>query len=625
MSRLWSVLPLLVAVSCTQPNVTPRSSGSVAVSNDDALLFVVDADHDLLVVIDTKTRSVLRQTPVGRQPERVMVAPDGAVFVSSRGARTVSRLSKGGEVVEATATVGAEPVGLALSADQSQLLVANSRSGTVSMLDAKTLQVRREVEVGGQPWAVTAAPDGRRVYVSDFTNGAVRVADLDRGGQVSLTLEQPAEAECAFGTVATRTPNQAADVVLSPEGDRVYVAHVQSRTGQLGAMVQNSLRLAVAPALSTIETSSDTVRRDVARNTNALINGGAAPEVDFPAAFLSTNLDEGCNETRVNSGMDAPSSLVVDGRGEWIFVADHNSNSVAVVSATGRVDERYRVPARGISDVVRVGARPTGIAVAGDLRTAWVHNALDYTVSVVETVDGALTETHVIPFGRSTLPAEVERGRRLFYSAVDARMTEPEFGGVSCSSCHPNGGADGLSWVLPEQDLNPWQTQRTLPARNTPPLWGVTTTAPYHWDGALADLPAFSTRMVTQMGGRGVSRSDVTDLSAYMGTVSPPDNPASGRLAPGLVARGEALFAERCESCHKGAALTDGLAHQTLSAVSMDTPSLRGVFATAPYLHDGTAQSLRQVITTRSSLAQHDQRGLSPADLEALEAFVTTR
>lgn len=630
MSRLWSVPLLLAAISCTPPNVTPRSSGSMAVSNDDALLFVVDADHDVLVVIDTQTRQVLRQTPVAHQPERVLVAPDGSLYVSSRGSRTVSRLSAGGEVVEVSATVGAEPVGLALSADKTQLVVANSMSGTVSMLDAKTLQVRREVEVGGQPWAVTAAADGRRLYVTDFTSGALRVVDLDRGGKVALTLEQPAQAECAFGTVATRTPAQAADVVLSPEGDRVYVAHVQSRTGSLGNQVgtqqQNSLRLAVAPALSTIDTANDQVKQDVAR-TSAGLTTTSAPSVDFPAAFLSTNLDQGCQETRVNSGMDAPSSLVVDGMGQWIFVADHNSNSIAVVSAVGRTDPSYRVPERGISDVVRVGARPTGIAVAGDLKTAWVHNALDYTVSVVETVDGQLTQTHVIPFGRPTLPPEVERGRRLFYSAVDARVTEPEFGGVSCSSCHPNGGADGLSWVLPQQTFNSWDVPRTAVARNTPPLWGVGTTAPYHWDGALADLPAFSSRMVTQMGGRGITTTDVRDLTAYMGTVSPPDNPAAGRLAPGLIARGETLFAARCQSCHVGASLTDGLSHRTtLSNVPLlDTPSLTGAFATAPYLHDGTAPTLRGVLTNRLTIIEHDQRSLSSADLEAIEAFVQTR
>ena len=84
----------------------------------------------------------------------------------------------------------------------------------------------------------------------------------------------------------------------------------------------------------------------------------------------------------------------------------------------------------------------------------------------------------------------------------------------------------------------------------------------------------------------------------------------------------------RCQSCHAGAMLTDGKPHATqlYDVGSLDTPSLKGVFATAPYLHDGSARSLRQVFTTPgTSMREHDQRGLSAADLEALEAFVSTR
>lgn len=629
--RLVSLVAVvLFAASCTQSTVVPKSSGSIAVSHDDALLFVADADHDRLNVIDTATRTVVRQTAVGRAPERVLVAPGGAVYVSSRGARTVSRLTADGAGVEVTATVGAEPVGLALSTDLKQLYVANSMSGTISILDATTLEPRREVTVGGQPWALTAAPDGRRVYVTDFGNGTVRVLDLETSALTTLTLTQPTQAECAFGDIPTRTPAQAADVILSPEGDRVYVAHVQSRTG-LDRGFNQSLRLAVAPAMSTIDTSSDTVWQDTGRRMDPITSEATNELPPYPPALLGTNLDEGCQEIGGSTGMDAPSSLVVDGLGQWIFVADHNSNSVAIVSAEGRTSPEYRVPSRGIADVVRVGARPTGIAVAGDLRRAWVHNALDYTVSLIENRNGHLEETAVIPFDRTPLPQDVDRGRRLFYSAVDPRLTQPEFGGVSCSSCHPEGRTDGLSWVLPEPGawVNPWDPPTSrVTARNTPVLWGVTNTAPYHWDGALADLPAFSSRMVSQMGGVGLSGRDVTDLSAFLATVPLPDNPAAGRLAPGLIARGEALFNERCTSCHAGEALTDGLTHAsgTWSAERIDTPSLRGVFASAPYLHDGSRPTLHAVLADpQPTIVAHDQRALGTADLEALEAFLATR
>ncbi len=613
-----AAVSLIALFGCTRTDVTPRSSGSLAISRDDALLFVADADHDRLTVINTATKQVVGHTPVGTRPERVLVAPDGAVYVSNRGSRSVSRLSADGMHVEATSTVGAEPVGLSLTPDGKRLLVANSMSGSLSVLDAQTLEPQAQLQVGGQPWAVTVLGDGHRAYVTDFASGEVKLADLDTGGVTqSVELTQATSAECPNGVAPARQPAQAADVILSPEGDRAYVAHVQSRTnGTFGQ--QTSLSFAVAPALSTIDTTQNTTFQE--QQNSGL---GDDPNSGFPAALLATNLNQACQWVNHNSGMDAPSSLVVDGMGEWIFVADHNSNAIAVVSSTRRNDVRFRVPERGIADVVAVGARPTGIAVSGDLKKAYVHNALDYTVSVVENVGGKLTTSATIPFAQSDLAPEVDRGRRLFYSAVDPRVTQPELGGVSCSSCHPEGRTDGLTWVLPSATGNWWEQTASDP-RNTPALWGVTHTAPYHWDGSSTDLSAFSTGMVTQMGGGGLDARDVNDLTAFMSTLKVPDHPALGAQAPGLIARGQQLFAASCANCHSGDQLTDGLKHPagTYGPLELDTPSLRGAFATAPYLHDGSAPTLRHVLTGYAQVQGHDQSALSSADLEALEAYV---
>lgn len=612
----------LLSLACPpNPTVVAKSSGSIGISGDDLLLFVADADHDRITVIDTQRRQVVGQTAVGSQPERVLVAPSGAVYVSNRGSRSVSRLSADGLHVEATATVGAEPVGLALSVDGKQLLVANSMSGTVSVLDPATLEVRDELTVGGQPWAIAPLANGQKAYVTDFTGGTVRIVDFTaRSSSFTVQMSQPPEAECATGAMQ-RTPAQAADVILSPDGERAYVAHVQSRTGTTGfGGVPQSLALAVAPALTTIDTGSD--RPFMEQRSDGVTSTPARQ--DFPSALLATNLDQACQTVSRGSNMDAPSSLVVDGLGNWIFVADHNSNAVAVVSATRRDDLSFRVPDRGIADVIRVGSRPTGIAVSADLRHAYVHNALDYSVSFIASSGGELSEEWVVHFAGSDLPPDVERGRRLFYSAVDPRVTQPELGGVSCSSCHPDGRTDALTWVLPT--ARPWDN---LPAhRNTPTLWGVTRTAPYHWNGASADLSVFSTGMVGQMGGSGVDQRDVQDLTAYMATIAVPDNPKAGATAPGLLARGQQVFDLACAGCHSGELLTDRRSHPAASgdAVMLDTPSLRGVFATGPYLHDGSAPTLRSVITTRwPSITEHDQTRLSSADLEALEAFVNVQ
>jgi cytochrome c peroxidase len=51
----------------------------------------------------------------------------------------------------------------------------------------------------------------------------------------------------------------------------------------------------------------------------------------------------------------------------------------------------------------------------------------------------------------------------------------------------------------------------------------------------------------------------------------------------------------------------------------LDTPTLRGLWRTAPYLHDGSAATLRDVLTARNPMDQHGRtRALAPAQLDDL-------
>ena len=60
----------------------------------------------------------------------------------------------------------------------------------------------------------------------------------------------------------------------------------------------------------------------------------------------------------------------------------------------------------------------------------------------------------------------------------------------------------------------------------------------------------------------------------------------------------------------------NGQAH---TACDFDTPTLRGVFATAPYFHDGSARTLLDVVKRLPSSA-----GLEPADQADLVEYIQT-
>lgn len=54
-----------------------------------------------------------------------------------------------------------------------------------------------------------------------------------------------------------------------------------------------------------------------------------------------------------------------------------------------------------------------------------------------------------------------------------------------------------------------------------------------------------------------------------------------------------------------------------------DTPSLIELWRTAPYLHDGSAATLRDVITVHNSENQHGQTShFAPSDTDALCAYL---
>jgi mono/diheme cytochrome c family protein len=136
--------------------------------------------------------------------------------------------------------------------------------------------------------------------------------------------------------------------------------------------------------------------------------------------------------------------------------------------------------------------------------------------------------------------------------------------------------------------------------------------------------------------------AELDALAAYVRSlvgfgVSPHRAP-DGSLTP-AAARGKALFDDAgCASCHSGPGFTDsafGALHDvgTLGVGSgqanggaltgLDTPTLRGLWATAPYLHDGSAATLADVVGPRNPTGQHGPTHLmTAAERQDLVAYL---
>jgi DNA-binding beta-propeller fold protein YncE len=211
-----------------------------------------------------------------------------------------------------------------------------------------------------------------------------------------------------------------------------------------------------------------------------------------------------------------------------------------------------------------------------------------------------------------TLPPEVEEGRKLFLSARDGRMST---GGssISCSTCHPGGRTDGLTWQFEDHP------------RQTPTLAGlISETTPVSW---FDDVPTVADEVILtsqgRMGGDGLSDQEAANVAAFIDWVRPVDNSRSDVLS--LEAElGQALFEDEtvgCSKCHGGPQLTDNTIHQ-VNGVPVRTPKLRGIGATAPFLHDGSAPTLRDVVEISNSINMGNLKWLTDEDLDHLVAYL---
>jgi cytochrome c peroxidase len=61
-------------------------------------------------------------------------------------------------------------------------------------------------------------------------------------------------------------------------------------------------------------------------------------------------------------------------------------------------------------------------------------------------------------------------------------------------------------------------------------------------------------------------------------------------------------------------------------SVKLDTPGLAELWRTAPYLHDGSAARVREVVTTRNREDRHGKTSrLSSEDIDALVEYLLSR
>ncbi|MFI5459739.1 MAG: cytochrome c peroxidase [Isosphaerales bacterium] len=554
-----------------------------------------------------------------------------------------------------------QPVALTCADGGKTVLVANRRSGSLSVIDAASRRVVAEHDVGRGLADLAVLPDGRHLLAVDQAANELLLIDYrDRSIQVvdrvklspdpvrlvvssdgcscivaSLWSRRLTFAGLASGTPAGGHPALSiagtVDLPFCPHelatfGDGAKLLVAEAFGGRLAVIdtrrraiesvrslpAHNIRGLALAPDGNTLviahqvlnrlaQTSLDDVHWGMlVRNQLRVLQTDILLRPDAALLDGSRLFDLG----DVGYAAGDPAALAFDIHGNLI-VALAGVDEVAIAASPEQGPRR-----------IAVGRRPTAVAPSPDGSFVYVAGTLDDTVSLVEIVSGQRPAT--ISLGPRPEPTATDRGERLFYSA---KLSHD--GWMSCHTCHTGGHTNNLlSDTLGDGSYG-------APKR-VPSLLGVSATGPWTWTGSIARLEDQVRKSIaTTMHGPKPADSQVADLTAFLGSLAPPPPSVTGGSpvdSPTLVRGREVFQARKCASCHVPPEYTSperydvGLTDE-VGNHEFNPPSLRGVSLRDALLHDGRSRSLDEVFQK-----ERHPRGLvlTPQEIADLVAFLKT-
>jgi cytochrome c peroxidase len=574
-------------LSSAPPRVEPhRSPVDVAVLPDGRRALTANHTADSASLVDLAAGTVLAEQPCGRKPAAVACSADGrraAVSNLWSGTLTLLDVRDTSLHVAATVPVGAQPRGLVFAPDGSSLYVAAAGANEVVQLDWQTHRVLRRWPAPTEPRRLALTGDGRFLAAASGRSAQVRCWDTRTGKQLwERTVVD------AFNLDG---------LTFSPDGKELVAAHMHDRHHAIAA---NNIEQgwALANRLCRMTVVPD-------------------PQIDYWQLAL---------DTRGKAVGDA-CAAAFSAAGDWLAVAAAGTHelllfkSAAVPWSNGEPGDFLDVDLdlnTGKYRRVPLGGRPLAVRFA-DRDRAVVANYLLDAVQVVDARAGKLVRQ--IALGVPAHPSLARRGEAIFFDA--ARSHHQWF---SCHSCHPDGHTCARAFDTLNDDSygNP---------KMTPTLRGVSRTGPWTWHGWQNDLGQAVEKSLTEtLFGPRPSADDVKAVVAYLETLDHPPNPhrgPDGSLGE-AARRGEAVFRgkARCARCHQGEQFTSAKNYDVKIEADgspfdlWNPPSLRGVYDRGPYLHDGRAETLDELLRSHHAPEKLGGQALTPEERRDLIEFL---
>ena len=568
------------------------SNSLLDISADGKLLACSNRDSGTVTIVDLGNHAKVRELKVG-------VHPEGVTFLGSTH-RLAIAVYGNDKVVFLDADTGEEfgqtevfdePYGLVSTRDGATIFATLDYPGQVLEIDVGSRKVQREMPAGNFVRGIAISADDKRIFIGEYYTASIKEIDRASG----KVVEQWAGAS---------TDNLVRQVTLHPQRPKAYFPHMRSRVTAVHGEGSIFPYVGVADTAGGNESRRKRIPMDA-----------------FRGALVTAN----------------PWEIAVSPDGRSLFAVFAGTNDMFACDV---IDDDYREI--GYRNYIQLGQNPRAVRVSPDSKTVYVYNALDFNVMAFDAE--SMRRVATISVTENPLSADVLLGKQLFYSALQPMVGRRW---ISCSSCHPDGEPDGRTWHNPEG------------LRNTQSLAGMAWTHPIHWSADRDEVQDFEfTIRGRLMQGRGLISGSVKEslgepnreLSPKLDALAAYNNSHPFVLSPhakhGLsesAQRGREVFlAEKtqCAKCHGGPTYCDSWPRPSAEIVrhdvgtgqddstekmgpAYDTPTLLGIYRTAPYLHHGRAATLEDVLTTCNPNDKHGVTShLTPAQIGDLVEFL---
>lgn len=584
-------------------------------------------------------------------PHALAKMSDGRILVAEHTGQSIAVLKN--DKLHKKISLDGRPYGLtAIPGQSSKILVTyGDYYGFLAEIDLDSGKVLRKVRIGHTPMA-PLYKDGK-IYIATRLHDRIDVVDYKDFKKLKPfpASREPHDLALSpdgrFLFVANHLPNGPSNiehvtavinVIELKSGKRVKDIHLPNGSINLRDMTVSPDKkyLLVASTLARFQVPTNQIEKGwISTHAMNII------DISKQKIFQTFLLDD------LYMGAANPWSSAFSDNAQQLFISHNATNEISIINWPALLEKLKKAPEapdstdpKILEEFEYLDKNPANdLNYLGDLRKRVTLNGMgpkailyhdtklyvtqyfsdDIGVLETKSFKTKSFKTTAISLGERKKVTPVRKGHMLF---SDATLSFQKW--LACTTCHPDSKTDAVNWDLLNDGMgNPRNTKNLLYAHFTPP---TTIT------GCRSDAYVSVRSGIRHIQFVEVEEDKARAIDDYLKSLRPDKSPylINGKLSVAAL-RGREIFHgdASCVDCHGGKYLTNMRMRNVGTGIGkeknrkFDVPTLHEIWRSRPYLNDGRAATIRDVITTHNKNDLHGSTSqLSEQELKDLIEYV---